>query len=204
MEKIIIEETGYLLDKVPPVLYQELLQSVEINEIETKTRVNNSYLAGNIEKEFDVTNVIPYNFYEYLALLANDYYLNFTSKDNYGRKTFKFLRSWLNCQKKYEFNPLHTHSGNLSWVLWIKIPYDVEEELKLSNSINSNDPKNSVFSFYTHTLTGSHDIRVSRDMESNIIIFDSQLMHQVYPFYTSDEYRISMAGNITTTWLTEK
>ena len=203
MEKIIIDETGYLIDRVPPALYEELLQSLKINEIETKTLVNNSYLAGNIEKEFEVTNLIPYNFYEYLALLANDYYLKFTLKDNNGRKTFKFLRSWLNCQKKYEFNPLHSHNGNLSWVLWIKIPYDVEEELKLSNSVNSNDPKNSVFSFYTDQYT-THDIKVSSSMESNIIIFDSKLMHQVYPFYTSDEYRISMAGNITTTWLTEK
>jgi hypothetical protein len=203
MQKIIIDETGYLMDKAPPALYEELLQSLKLNEIETKIRVNNSYLAGNIEKEFDVTNLIPYNFYEYLASLANDYYLNFTLKDKFGKKTFKFLRSWLNCQKKYEFNPLHHHSGSLSWVLWIKIPYDVEEELKLSNSINSNDPKNSVFSFYSHSLA-SHDIRVNSDMEGSIIMFDSSLMHQVYPFYTSDEYRISLAGNITTTWLTKK
>jgi len=27
-------------------------------------------------------------------------------------------------------------------------------------------------------------------------MFPSQLIHAVYPFYTSDEYRISVSGNI--------
>ena len=37
---------------------------------------------------------------------------------------------WVNFQKKYEFNPPHTHTGVLSFVIFIQIPYDLKEEEK--------------------------------------------------------------------------
>ena len=42
---------------------------------------------------------------------------------------------------------------------------------------------------------------VDKDMEGEIIVFDSKLLHVVYPFYTSNDYRMSLAGNVLTEWV---
>jgi hypothetical protein len=39
-------------------------------------------------------------------------------------------------------------------------------------------------------------IPVDSSYEGTIMMFPSALNHGVYPFYTSDEYRISVSGNI--------
>ena len=37
--------------------------------------------------------------------------------------TFQVRDLWVNFQRKHEFNPFHDHSGALSFVLCVKIPY---------------------------------------------------------------------------------
>ena len=41
-----------------------------------------------------------------------------------------------------------------------------------------------------------NNLRVDKSYEGTIIIFKSNLRHLVYPFHTSDDYRISISGNI--------
>lgn len=108
---------------------------------------------------------------------------------------------WVNYQKKYEFNPLHCHGGILSFVIWVQIPYDINEELALDigkHSI-SEEPLTSKFQFVFPGANGQLaqvSIPVSKDYEGVICTFPAFLQHQVFPFYTSDEERISVAGNI--------
>jgi hypothetical protein len=106
---------------------------------------------------------------------------------------------WVNFQKKTEFNPTHTHQGIYSFVLWIKIPYKNSEEAKVFPQFNEN--KRSVtgcFEFTYLDSTGAirhHIIPVDNTYENMCILFPANMIHQVYPFYTSDEYRISVSGN---------
>ena len=37
---------------------------------------------------------------------------------------------------------------------------------------------------------------VDKSKEGYFVIFPSNLNHQVFPFYSSDDYRITVAGNI--------
>ena len=46
---------------------------------------------------------------------------------------------WVNYQKKYEFNPLHAHSGKISFVIWMKIPYYYEDEMTRPEAGNINE-----------------------------------------------------------------
>jgi len=198
MRKVVFQETGYVHDRIPFKVYNELLTCLNLNDINSKLFFNHN-LAGNIERSLDVTGLIPTSFYNFLALLANNYYGEFNLERKTLDKKFEFIKTWVNYQKKYEFNPLHVHEGSLSYVVWIKIPYDVDEELSNPNSINSNAPSNSLFSFVDNNTV--HALHVDKDMEGEIIMFKSSLAHQVYPFYTSDEYRISLAGNLHTHWV---
>ena len=42
----------------------------------------------------------------------------------------------------------------------------------------------------------SHAVPADKEWEGKMALFPASLNHQVYPFYTSDEYRISISGNI--------
>jgi hypothetical protein len=103
---------------------------------------------------------------------------------------------WVNKMKKTEFNPCHNHRGIYSYVLWVKIPYDIEEEKKYFP--DPNVVLTSAFSFLVACDKGliQHPIYVDKTYEWEMILFSSSLWHCVYPFYTSDEERISVAGNL--------
>ena len=158
----------------------------------TKFKKHNHKLAGHIEKEFllgDKQKILE----PYIKSLVNLY------SDEEQRCDFSEV--WINFQKKYEFNPLHQHSGDYAYVLWIQIPYDLEKELSLPNSKNTNGPVNSVFEFVYNGINGYIQLKnlfVDKSWEGKLILFPAWLKHQVYPFYTSDDYRISISGNVRT------
>ena len=39
---------------------------------------------------------------------------------------------------------------------------------------------------------------LSPEMEGHMLVFPAGLTHQVFPFYTSDEQRVSISGNVWT------
>lgn len=104
----------------------------------------------------------------------------------------------VNIQKKYEFNPLHKHRGLFSFVIWLKIPYNHEDEAKtvIGESNVANAIGNFHFVYSTDCGLTSYPINMNSDIEGYCVLFPSYLPHQVYPFYTSDEERITVAGNI--------
>jgi hypothetical protein len=57
----------------------------------------------------------------------------------------------------------------------------------------------SMFGFITSDILGrsfTNPIPVSKDYEGVICLFPSALLHYVNPFFTSDEQRISISGNL--------
>ena len=158
----------------------------------------NSNLAGNIENEYSIEKCSTH-LVEYLERKSMEFFLrNSQEKWDMEKYSLKLGSFWINKQKKYEFNPLHNHSGIVSFVCWIQIPYNLDDELNLSNCKNSVSPLNSLFSFAFTDFYGKlcqRIIKVDKSYEGKCIFFDSRLHHQVYPFYTSDDYRISVSGN---------
>ena len=96
--------------------------------------------------------------------------------------------------QKYEFNPVHNHSGLLSWVVWNKIPFNIEDEMKVFPDVKN--PNAGTFNFLFDAPIKQIALPVDRDMENYICMFPSSLFHCVHPFYTSDDYRVSFSGNI--------
>ena len=110
-----------------------------------------------------------------------------------AQPTFVLDKPWINYQKKNEFLPTHIHDGIFSYTIWIDIPYDSYEELKEGGG------HASCFHFHYTDILGEsreHLIRLSKRDNGRMLFFPSQLRHQVYPFYTSDKYRVSISGNV--------
>ena len=120
-------------------------------------------------------------------------------------KTKKEKQCWINFQKKYEYNPIHTHSGFLSFVIWLKVPYSLQDEMNQPNSIKAKNEflmvngdfcfiKIDNFNFINHPIDRIQ-LGVDRSWETRGVLFHAAVPHTVHPFYTSDEYGISISGN---------
>ena len=197
IEPVYFEDLVYVKSKVSSSTLEELKQEAKfILENSNKFKKHNNKLAGNLEKEY-ISHKSLEILRPYLISLANEFHKNLTGNEHYPQLDITDL--WINFQKKYEYNPLHDHAGNLSFVIWVQIPYSLKDELSHPNCINSNSPSNSLFEFvYTNFLgkVSTSDIHLDKSWEGTIIMFPSSLKHMVYPFYTSDEYRISISGNL--------
>ena len=109
---------------------------------------------------------------------------------------------WVNFQKKGEFQPIHSHDGMFSFVIWMDIPYDYKDESKLPFAESGDkDPYWGNFTFTTANTVNrgmvEYLIKMSPEMNGYCCFFPSDLSHQVYPFYTNDKDRISISGNIS-------
>ena len=107
---------------------------------------------------------------------------------------------WVNFQKKHEFNPPHDHSGVFSFVIWMQIPTSFAEQRKLPICAESNaDNHISNFAFsYTNTMgkVSTFAYNMEKQAEGYMVMFPSQMLHQVFPFYENDGERISISGNV--------
>ena len=192
-EEIKFNNPGVLKTRLPSPIFDSL--KVDIQEAIELKIPHNKHLVGNIAEEY--TLYVK----DYFRLIIRD------MVDGY-RKHFNFAldlepeipnTAWVNLQKKHEFNPVHHHNGALSWVVWAQIPYYLEDEMQVSSAANSMSPSSSLFEFYHTTNLGriqGHPLTIDKFWEGNMVMFPAEMRHVVYPFFTSDDYRISVAGNV--------
>jgi hypothetical protein len=199
---------GVLLSKTPPSVYKEidlLVQNLIDNDF--KAVEYNDRLAGHINKEYELkpTPLIK----EYIKSLVQAhskefYYYNILLSRFLSPPTLSIdNKLWVNLQSKYEYNPPHIHGGIFSFVFWHKVPYYIkpEQEYGPGKNIDNRRNKNGKFSFILpdnqfHAHLAEIPIPVDKTWEGVIAFFPASMHHAVYPFYTSDEYRITVAGNV--------
>jgi len=197
-----LPNVGLTNGKIPPQIYQAL--NKEIVDIHTNDRdivKMNQSLAGQITKEYEITKsrklIDP--FLEEMGRVYQKEW-NYYPKDNPNDNKLTVESVWVNMQKKLEVNPLHNHDGTLSFVAWLHVPFKLEDEKNMENCKNSRTAElTSTFQFVYTTALGNIancPLFVESGWEAKIIMFPAKLLHMVYPFQTSDDYRISIAGNL--------
>ena len=193
---------GLTNGKIPPNIYQALNREIVDIHTNDKDIVRMNYtLAGQITKEYQITKSLPL-LNPYLEEMGRAYQKewNYYPKENPNDNKLKVESVWVNMQKKLEVNPLHNHDGTLSFVAWLHVPFKLEDERNMENCKNSRTVElASTFQFVYTTALGTianAPMFVENGWEARIIMFPAKLLHMVYPFQTSDEYRISIAGNL--------
>jgi len=171
----------------------------EVSELQKNfdgvTRFNQG-LAGHLNNEYHLFKCKTYM--ESLLLpLVYEYKKTFP---HFGCKEQGYIleTAWVNFQKKYEFNPVHYHLGIFSFAMWLKVPYYIEDEIRTFPYIKPEENITANFCFqYTDSLGEicRHPIPADKNLENSLIFFPAKMRHFVNPFYTSDEYRISVSGN---------
>jgi len=172
---------------------------------EAEKKPINKKLAGNIRKEI--------NLEKYTHLLEDFLLKQFKNSGKLNDEVRKLniltnptslvlKELWLNYQTKYEFNPFHNHSGLLSFKKKKKIPFLMADEHKVSPGVGANKNLSGVLQFFYLSSNNYKDpistkeFYIDKSWEGKGLMFHSNLYHLVYPFFSSDDYRITFSGNI--------
>ena len=182
-------------------LWQRIEEAAEIN------KDARSHLAGNISESIYLEDKDNYFYENILKDICRTYIDTYKGNMPSARNSFEpfdicrlLLKDfWVNSQRETEFNPTHNHGGVLSFVIWMKIPTHWKEQYELPFSKGSNTPTSSDFQImYTDVCGNVSGFRLpmSPEMEGEILVFPSTMIHQVYPFYNCKEDRVSISGNL--------
>jgi hypothetical protein len=112
---------------------------------------------------------------------------------------FEMDRFWVNYQKQNEFFPFHNHSSLFSFVVFMKIPTHWREQ----HALDFGKFRARVASDFMFVWTDKDSencqfmsFDLSSEDEGRILFFPGWLQHQVYPFYGTEEERVTISGNI--------
>ena len=200
---------GFLFRKNPQDVLDEIKLTIDTLQKDfSKSFPINDSLAGRIDKEYALNlTSLPTQYIKEsinLSIKYNPHYIEYINrKTDSPRLNLSYNgQAWVNFQKKYEHNPIHRHNGIFSYVIWYQIPYYLENEAKYGSGGVKEAQQNCNGDFYfvfpEAQEIAVRSLNIDKKMEGYIAMFPSDLNHAVYPFYTSDDYRITISGNIYT------
>jgi len=185
----------------------------EIEKIKLNFSVANdasNYLIGHLENSYDVIESKPTIERIVKTIIKNDNNLQETYKKALSILPAEEVNSvdlcldkcWVNFQQKYEFQPIHDHSGVYSFIIFYQIPFDINDEKIFSPGKKANENLSGMLNFHYADYAGvisSMSIPADKHWEKRIFVFPAKLKHSVYPYYSSDGFRITISGNMTLT-----
>jgi hypothetical protein len=163
-------------------------------------------LIGQLENSFDIVKsrslierVTVKNALEHNEMVNHwdKFKINFAQENR--NVSLQLGGCWVNFQQKYEYQPMHDHSGIYSFIIFYNIPFMLDEEDKVAPGRNANDRVSGRVNFHYSTYNGkisTMTLPVEKGWEKKIIVFPAELMHSVAPFFSSDDYRITVSGNL--------
>lgn len=167
---------------------------------EKAERPLNHILAGQIEYEKTFHNDVGQEFFEILEPHFQEYLKLWGVKRYDSNLNFdiRLDNIWLNKMVAGEYNPLHNHSGDVSFVLYVNVPEEIKQEENPTTSM----PMGAIEMIYgkdTHGYPMNHFLDptysyVHTPQDNELLIFPAFLFHHVQTFRSNVE-RISLAGN---------
>jgi hypothetical protein len=123
-------------------------------------------------------------------------YLCHHAKEFKGMK-YELDSLWFNVSHAGDFNPPHQHGGDISFVIFVQIPYTMIDQVDKYHASGGNLAGH--FSFYYNDIFGSQcDLPIPVDVtyENTMFMFPAKLQHGVYPFHGTESPRITVSGNL--------
>jgi hypothetical protein len=198
IETVDLPGFGVILADLPKDLFELLKVEAEEAPLKNKELISGLSGVGVPTHYYLENNEVRAKLQQFTLNLMSDYVNTFPGyMETFNFLThnvpFTFSEIWLNHQKAYDFIPNHTHTGILSFSIWIKIPPNIHK------TFNNRLQQAGCFEFCylsNDSRIKTKLIPVDQTYEGKIMLFPSTLTHCVYPFYTAEETRISMSGNI--------
>ena len=183
----------------------------EINSDEKNRYDAKNILAGALKSQEGFSDYTRYNIFHILSkyfyiytthsmldhaeMIENE---NFSMNEMHDKLHCSSM--WINHMVAGEYNPLHSHSGEMSFVLYTELPEGIWSEIETTfeESLKRVPPGSIEFRYGT---TNRHILKCITNKifiphVGDLFIFPNYLEHQVYPFQ-SDGTRVSISGNLS-------
>lgn len=181
---------NFIAEKIPQDIYYSLLDYTRKRRLDEVWNMN-SRLAGALDQQSSLSEwkyECP-KLEEYLLDRVNGIwdwvYTTCPWEFNKTKDITKFIKLhnlWVNYQKKNQYNPIHVHSGVVSFVIFVDIPYGPEER--------DNFYSDGAFQLEKEVLP------VDSSWNGTLLMFPSTTNHAVYPFRSTEKERTTVSGNI--------
>lgn len=179
------------LVKVPDNIMSMLLDVTDrvLNDISLQNSIQFSFYdqlsqTYPLKKQFKITNVIPKEVYSWAQSEILNYYNNtaetigLSALEEQNEDNISIPHWWFNSMDIQEDLPPHSHHGDISCILYCKIPKD-------------NLPHDGLISFINSSVPDDLELPLIqlRPEEATLLIFPSRLMHSVTSIHTEKERR---------------
>ena len=176
--------------KIPKNIINKINKEVDKILIDKKKLKKSDYskkLVGQVKQEIKLEKkFIKKNLMKFIGSNVKKYIKKCTKRDV---KKISLKNLWVVRQFKYEYNPIHFHSGNISGVGYLKIPSNITKSRKRLKTNGTIDFIHGSKSFLNDSLF-NHNPKIG-----DMILFPNYLMHTAYPFKREGERR-SFSFNI--------
>lgn len=173
-----------------PVVGKSTVPIELVNELIKKSDKEvsaNHDLAGHLQDQYYYSDTARLWFQEKLKVFINDYYKSDV------RFTLDLL--WINHMKAGDYNPPHSHSKELSFVLFGDLPPSLAIEAYSSEA--ASELPGSLNFIYGDLAVSTYNVNHSFfPNKGDFFIFPALTTHYVTPF-KSEGTRISISGNIS-------
>ena len=162
---------------------------IDMNQISLANVMMNFHMSKSDELEEDMVRHMILNSIRMYRMMFKEKYgeivLTYDSRHYWRRDIFP--------QYKHEYNPVHTHSGNFSGVIYLKIPDDMENHF--IEETKDHYPASGLIEFsHGEKQDFKSDTLMFKPRVGQMLVFPNWLKHSVYPFYCEGERR-SMSFN---------
>ena len=172
-------------------IINDYVEKIIADEKKSKDQDNGERLAGNVTQEFRLeTNFLKSSgFLNFLGISAANW-LKFSGLPQI--KKFEVISSWVVRQFQNEYNPIHSHSGHISGVGYLKVPSNLGETTQKSKKINFNGNLELIHGSKMFLCNSTFNITPK---VGDFYFFPNYMMHSVYPFSNSNDERRSISFN---------
>ena len=196
-----IEEVNYQHLNWGPYLMKTALPDYIIKKLKVEGRkAKTSYnysLAGHLDHQFLYPLKVQQWFYNEIQPVIKAYRNGHCKYHGLEELNVEFRADdlWVNFMKPGDFNPLHTHGGDYSFVIFLDIPKELEKERDAFEG-TSTKPGDLQFEYTQQARPRWATTGISiQPLANNMFMFPALLQHWVAPF-KSKCTRISVSGNL--------
>ena len=163
-------------------------------------------LAGRIKKQTHLDEVISESVRQDILKHCASFYEQTSGGQELPLSTMSLDSIWSNIQEAREYNPVHQHTGNFSFVIYtrndledlsVEKMQDNEYDNKIVDYDNQKPLAGMIELFYGEGNWMNWTSFTHVPKRGDILIFPSWLRHTVYAHYETGKIRISVAGNVS-------
>ena len=178
---------------IPEDLINQLndyLDKLTQSEKQMSSQDHGNKLAGNVSQEFKLEKnfILSSGLKNFLNASAKDWIKQTVNKEI---DKFEIIESWIVRQYENEYNPLHSHSGHISGVGYLKVPDNFGDTVQ-KNKKNFNGNLQLVHG--TKMFLSPVILNIEPKV-GDFYFFPNYLMHSVYPFKNGSAERRSISFN---------